>query len=108
DHGGHQREADVKRAFDLKRAAGGLFRGGLDLRRETAEVDKGERIERAREKQNQNNDEAKKLSHGSQAPPAAAPMACPLPVQSASAAGASSAKSESTRCAPADRSRWGS
>ncbi len=104
----HERKADMQWTFNLQYPACRLPGSGFDLRSKTAKIDQGQRIKRAREKQNDDENDSEKFSHGSQAPPAAAPMARSRPGQMASTAGASSAKPESTQCAPAERSRWGS
>lgn len=62
----------MKRSLDLQGAAGRVLRSRFDLRREAAEIDEGERVERAREQHDDNDKEAKEFSHGSHAPPAAA------------------------------------
>ena len=60
----HQRIADMDTAVDRQRAAGRVLRRCLDLRRETAEIDKGQRIERAGQQQHDDNDEAQQFPHG--------------------------------------------
>ena len=55
----------MERTFDLQRPARRLLRRSFDLRREAAEIDKGERVERAREQQNDDDDETEKFPHGS-------------------------------------------
>jgi len=102
----HQRETDMKRALDLQGTARRVARGGFDLRTEAAEIDEGERVERAREKHDENDEEAKKFSHGSHAPPAAAWLFRSTG-HVASSAGARSANDPSTRRAPAARNMAG-